>query len=154
MNRVYSDKAKSVLFYFSLCVNRSTYSVYDVLIKILAEPQLAFYWEVALKELLCRSFYYSFIALRCKQSRKKHSLKLFAGVVSLWQFFSAVCICGGQSCNPAADLTRHFQIYNSAVQHMTTFSSLNWAEVNLFMDSEEPVRWAVADLIHKSWIAN
>lgn len=76
-------KAQSVLFYLSLSVNRSTYSVYDVLIKILAESQLAFYWEVVLKELLCRSFYYSFIALRCKQSRKKHSLKLFAGVVSL-----------------------------------------------------------------------
>lgn len=35
-----TDKMQSVLFYFSLSVNRSAYSVYDVLIKTLAESQV------------------------------------------------------------------------------------------------------------------
>lgn len=93
-----ADNTQTPFFYFSLSVNGSACFVYDVLIKIPAEVHVSFYWQIALKELLCRSFYCSFIVCRYKQSRKK-TLSQIANrsLLTLYDIFLLCVSPGGKA---------------------------------------------------------
>lgn len=52
-------------------------------IKYLQSFQVMFYWEAALKELLCGSFYYAFIARGSKQRRKRKTLRICRSFLTL-----------------------------------------------------------------------